>query len=241
MKPILILQHKTLDSPGYLTTWLEKHHIDYIVIDGETINFPDSIAPYSALAVLGGSMSVNDPLLSNRQAEILILQAILRDIPVIGHCLGGQLLAKALGATVSKSYKPEIGWQPIQYANSAESIKWFGKNPTPAVMHWHYESFSIPEGATLLATSDACYNQAFSYGKHLAMQFHIEIDSNKAITWANDIDPLWDEAKATYNSVQDKNEILEGISVHIDKHQQTGDNVYRTWLSTTEWQNKLQN
>ena len=110
MKPVLILQHQTPERAAYLKTWLEQHNIPY-----ETRNanageeFPPSIEPYAALAVMGGGMSANDPLLSNRQAEILILQAVRLNRPVIGHCLGGQLMTRALGGTISASPQPEIG------------------------------------------------------------------------------------------------------------------------------------
>ena len=87
MKPVLILQHQTPEQPAYLVTWLEQNNITYEVRNsGAGEDFPTSIAPYSALAVMGGAMSSNDPLLSNRQAEILILQAVLKNIPTIGHC-----------------------------------------------------------------------------------------------------------------------------------------------------------
>ena len=109
------------------------------------------------------------------------------------------------------------------------------------VIHWHYESFSIPEGATLLASSDACPNQAFSIGKHLAMQFHIEIDENKAIAWVQDEDPKWEEAINNYDTVQNKDQIIEGIDPYIVKHKSTADSIYKNWLKTTEWSEVIKN
>ena len=110
MKPVLILQHQTPEYPAYLSTWLKNNNVEYVRYNaGDRQGFPSSMNEYSALAVMGGGMSANDPLLSNRQAEILILQSMYRDIPVIGHCLGGQLMAKALGGKISSSPKPEIG------------------------------------------------------------------------------------------------------------------------------------
>jgi GMP synthase-like glutamine amidotransferase len=236
MKPVLILQHQIPENAAYLITWLERNRIQYQVINagsGET--FPASIEPYAALAVMGGGMSSNDSLLSNRQAEILILQAIHRDIPVIGHCLGGQLMARALGATVQASPQPEIGWQPIAYEDTSLVQEWFGEAPTDTVIQWHYESFSIPTGAVRLARSPACPNQAFAYGKHLAMQFHIEIDENKIHSWVSDDDPKWTAARAQYDTVQDKIEMLAGIPYHLAQHWATADSIYRRWLSTTPW------
>ena len=236
MKPVLILQHQTPEHAAYLITWLNNNQIPHVVYNaGSGQNFPASIEPYSALAVLGGGMSSNDQLLSNRQAEILILQAMRLDIPVIGHCLGGQLMTRALGGTIGTSLQPEIGWQPIEYTNNPLVAHWFGDNPTPTVIQWHYEAFSLPAGATLLASSRACANQAWALGPHLAMQFHIEMDATKAQEWANDEDPKWAAARAQYDTVQDSTDIVNGISQYLSQHQQTADHIYRTWLSTTEW------
>lgn len=240
MQPVLILQHQTPERPAYLVTWLDQHRIPYetrCVDAGQ--EFPQSIEPYSALAVMGGGMSANDPLLSNRQAEILILQAMLWDRPVVGHCLGGQLMSRALGGSIGPSPQPEIGWQPIEYEDDPAVAEWFGSSPTNTVIQWHYETFSIPEGATRLAGSPACPNQAWAMGPHLAMQFHIEMDAVKAQEWANDEDPKWAAARAQYATVQDGQSIVEGIEPHLAKHQATADHIYRTWLKTTLWARNL--
>ena len=239
MKPVLILQHQTAEHPAYLETWLQQHSIDYEIRNADCELFPASIEPYSALAVLGGGMSVNDPLLSNRQAEILILQSVLRGIPVVGHCLGGQLMTRALGGTVGTADRPEIGWQPIEYLDHPDSRAWFGDSPTPLVAQWHYETFSIPPGATLLASSEACRNQAWSMGPHLAMQFHIEIDARKAREWAADEDPKWALARDSFDTVQNSTEIIAGIEPNLAQHQATADNIYQNWLKTTGWAAKL--
>ena len=240
MKPVLILQHQLPENAAYLTTWLERNRIQYQVVNaGAGEPFPESIESYSALAVMGGGMSSNDPLLSNRQAEILILQAIHRDRPVVGHCLGGQLMSRALGGTVQASPQPEIGWQPIAYEDTPLVAEWFGPAPTGTVMQWHYESFSIPIGAVRLATSPACPNQAWCYGKHLAMQFHIEINEDKIDSWVHEDDDKWAEARQQYDSVQDKISMLSDIPYYLAQHQATADHIYTNWLHTTEWANSV--
>jgi GMP synthase-like glutamine amidotransferase len=236
VKPVLILQHQLPENAAYLTTWLDQHVIPYQIANaGAGEPFPTSIEPYAALAVMGGGMSANDPLPSNRQAEILILQAMYRDRPVIGHCLGGQLMARALGGTVTASPQPEIGWQPIQYESTDLAKEWFGADPTDTVIQWHYESFTIPTGAVRVAGSPACPNQAFAIGPHLAMQFHIEINEAKISSWVNDDDDKWLDARQRYNSVQDKITMLTGTPYHLARHQATADRIYQTWLQTTEW------
>ena len=240
MRPVLILQHQVPERPAYLTTWLDQHGIEYETRNaGAGDAFPATIEPYSALAVMGGGMSANDDLISNRQAEILILQAMRLDRPVIGHCLGGQLMTRALGGTVGPSPQPEIGWQRIDYDTDLLVEHWFGSDPTPRVIQWHYEAFSVPQGAVRLATSSACPNQAWALGPHLAMQFHIEMDERKAQEWAADEDPKWTQALTEYNTVQDSKSILDGIGPHLAQHQATADHIYRAWISTTAWADRL--
>jgi len=236
MKPVLILQHQIPENAAYLTTWLDYHVIPYQTVNaGAGEQFPSSIEPYSALAVMGGAMSANDPLPSNRQAEILILQAMYRDIPVIGHCLGAQLMSRALGGTVLSSPQPEIGWQSIVYEADPLTKEWFGERPTDTVIQWHYESFSIPTGAVKLASSPACPNQAWTIGPHLAMQFHIEINEAKIDSWVHEDDPKWADARTRYDSVQNKIDMLTGIPFHLAQHQATADHIYTNWLRTTAW------
>lgn len=223
-----------------MTTWLNHHQIPYETRSaGAGDEFPSSVEPYAALAVMGGGMSANDPLLSNRQAEILILQAIRLDRPVIGHCLGGQLMTRALGGTIGPSPQPEIGWQPIAYTTDPLVTHWFGPDPTPMVIQWHYEAFDVPAGATLLASSSACPNQAWAMGPHLAMQFHIEMDEQKAKEWALDEDSKWAQARTQYPTVQDSAEIIAGIEPYLTQHQDTANHIYCTWLKTTEWAERL--
>lgn len=235
-RPVLILQHQQPERPAYLATWLNQHHIDHVTVNaGAGESFPTSMEPYSALAVMGGGMSANDDLISNRQAEILILQAMRLDRPVIGHCLGGQLMTRALGGTVHPSPQPEIGWQPIDWHDHELTSHWFGNQPTPRVIQWHYEAFSVPAGATALASSPACATQAWALGPHLAMQFHIEIDCVKAQQWAQDDDEKWCQARELHSTVQGSTDILAGIHTWLAQHQATAQHVYSTWIGHSQW------
>jgi GMP synthase-like glutamine amidotransferase len=190
------------------------------------------MSAHGALAVLGGAMSANDPLPFLRDAERLILQAMQAGTPVIGHCLGGQLMARALGARVQASPAPEIGWQPLQVLDDPVAAQWFGPPAQHHVMHWHYESFELPPGARWLATSSACPHQAFSIGPHLGMQFHIEIDEAKLQRWLDEGDPAWSEALAQHaGSVQDKTTILALAAQRLHAHQRLADCLYGRWIS----------
>src|SRR5438067_4657542 len=184
MKPVLILQHLSADGPAYLTDWLQRERRPWQLFNTELgQSFPARIRDYGALAVLGGEMSANDPLPSLRDAERLILEAMDAGVPVLGHCLGGQLMARALGAAVADSPAPEIGWHRMQLLPHADAPRWFGDDAAPVVFQWHYDAFDLPAGARPLARSDACAYQAFSVGPHLAMQFHVELDEPKLRAW----------------------------------------------------------
>ena len=231
MKPVLILQHMQHDGPAYLARWLSERYIAFDLCDASMGDaFPADMSGHAALAVLGGAMSANDPLPHLRQAEHLILLSMQQQLPVIGHCLGGQLMARALGARVSTSPAPEIGWQSMEVLDDPHAQDWFGPPGPTHVMHWHYEAFDLPAGARLLARSAGCPHQAFSVGPHLAMQFHIEIDEPKLQCWLDQGDPSWHDALAQHRlTVQDKASILAQASSRMQAHQQLADRVYGRW------------
>jgi GMP synthase (glutamine-hydrolysing) len=233
MQPVLILQHLSGDGPAYLATWLRRNGVAYRVFDTEAGDaFPASMSGYSALAVLGGEMSANDDLASLRQAEALIRDAMGQARPVIGHCLGGQLMARALGCRVVESPAPEVGWQPIRCCEGPEPQRWFGSVSTPTVFQWHYEAFELPREATLLASSAACPHQAFAIGPHLGMQFHIEVDAEKVARWSREEGPRWAAARAAHpGSVQDGAAMREGLAAELPRHHSLADRIYGRWLA----------
>ncbi len=230
MKPVLILQHLSNDGPAYLGTWFARAAIRCEVRNAEAGEaYPASIEGYAALAVLGGEMSANDPLPSLRRAEALILEAMARGRPVIGHCLGGQLMARALGARVQRSPAPEIGWQPLQVHDHAEARRWFGAAGTQRVYHWHEEAFELPAGATALAGSVACPQQAFAIGPHLALQFHLEIDAEKLRRWSRLDTPAYRDAQRRHACVQSGAQMRAELPRHLPAHQALADRVYTQW------------
>lgn len=231
-EPVLILQNLTPDGPGYLASWLAGQGIAFDVFNTEAGDaYPGSIAGYRALALMGGEMSANDDLPSLRQAERLILQAIDGDIPVIGHCLGGQLMARALGAQVLASPAPEVGWQTMQVADTAAARDWFGESGERIVCHWHGESFALPPGAALLASSVACPNQAFAIGRHLAMQFHVELDAAKLAAWSVSVDPTFLRWQGEHPlSVQTGAAMRSQAITAMPAQQRLADRLYRRWL-----------
>src|SRR3989338_7299219 len=176
MKPIAISRHTPTEGPGYLAEFLDERQIPWrlIAIDaGETV--PHSTEAYSGLVFMGGPMSVNDDLPWIAPILALIRDAVARDIPVLGHCLGGQLISKALGGTVSRNPVKEIGWGEVTVADNDTARSWFGDIQNFQAFHLHGETFSLPQGVVHLLSSKHCANQAYSLGKHLALQCHVEM------------------------------------------------------------------
>lgn len=231
-RPVLILQHQTQDFPAYLATWLGTTGIAFVLCNTEAGDaYPTSVDGHRALAVLGGEMSANDPLPSLRQAERLIADAFARDLPVIGHCLGGQLMARALGAPVTPASQPEVGWHEIDIAPIDTAREWFGDAPRRTVFQWHGERFALPTGAVALCRSAVCEVQAFAWGRHLAMQFHVEVDRRKLEAWAGCREPGYLAAMARHDTVHSGAQMLADAERRLGDQQALADRIYRRWLS----------
>lgn len=184
MKSIAIFRHAATEGPGYFADFLDECAIPWqlIRIDaGDTV--PPDASAYSGLVFMGGPMSVNDELPWIPQTLALIRQAVAQNIPVLGHCLGGQLMAKALGGVVARNPVKEIGWGGMTLSGNDQARAWFGDIQAFEAFHWHGETFSLPPGAMLLLSSAHCTNQAFSLGKHLGLQCHVEMTEAMIQRW----------------------------------------------------------
>lgn len=234
MKPVLVLQHLSIDAPAYLGTWLRAQGVDADVRNADAgQDYPRSMRSFGALAVLGGEMSANDELPSLRLAERLILESMDQGLPVIGHCLGGQLMARALGAHIGPATAPEIGWQSLTVADSDEARSWFGDTAQHTVFQWHHEAFELPRGTRALAHSAACPNQAFAIGPHLAMQFHVELDAAKLAFWSASDDPDYLRLQSDCASVQSGEQMRAQAAQALGVQQALADRLYRRWLGGT--------
>lgn len=233
MAPVLILQHLGGDGPAYLATWLSERGIAFEVRNTEAGDaFPEDLQGREALAILGGEMSANDDLPSLRQAERLIRLAVSQQVPLLGHCLGGQLMARALGARVVDSPRPEVGWHRIDIAPGMRSDEWFGAAAEVGhamVYQWHYEAFELPPGAELLAGNASCPHQAFALGPHLAMQFHVEVDDEKLQRWIADDGQRYVEARQQHDTVHDAARMRVDTQRWLAAQQRLADGIYARW------------
>lgn len=179
MKPIAIFQHTIVGSPGSIPLILEKLGIPYTIIHiNENAPIPDQATDFSGLIFMGGYMSVYDDYPWIAKEITLIQQADKNRIPVIGHCLGSQLVSTAFGGKVYTNKTQEIGWNHIIVENNEAAEYWFGQHAGKELLtfQWHGDTFSIPPNATRIATSAYCENQAFVFNDiHIAIQSHLEM------------------------------------------------------------------
>ncbi len=173
-------QHVPFEGLGLIKDWADaKGHTLSATKFYEKHTIPN-VNDYDALIIMGGSMSVHDEAIYEWLADEKkhIRQAIKAGKPILGVCLGAQLIADVLGAEISPAPAKEIGWFPIAWSDAAMGHKIIaGLNPAMNVFHWHGEQFTIPKDAIHLASSKACANQAFFYrDKVLGLQFHLEMN-----------------------------------------------------------------
>lgn len=235
MKPIVILRFSHTEGPGFLEHYLNARRLPWKLVcldQGEPV--PSSIVEISGLALMGGPMSVNDELPWITPTLKLINDAVDAKVPVIGHCLGGQLLAKALGAGVKDNSCIEMGWGSVEVADQAVAGKWFGGATRFDVFHWHYQTFDIPQGAIRVMQSAWCENQAFIYNhRHIGFQCHIEMTAGMVRDWCKDGADQLLAAKLT-PSVQPVETILQELPARVSSLNGLASNVYARWISNIE-------
>lgn len=186
MSTILAIRHLAFEDLGSFASVLETrgHEIRYIdAVTDDVASLPyDTPAP---VFVLGGPIGAYEEALYPFLKDELrfIEKRLAAKQPIFGICLGAQLMARALGARVYPARAKELGWAPIALTETGQRsvLKPLGNGP---VLHWHGDTFDLPEGATRLASTAICENQAFSFGANaLALQFHIEAEAKGLERW----------------------------------------------------------
>ncbi len=175
-----IVQHVPFEGPGFIRKWAVMRGRRPVIIRRYRDDPLPDVATLQAVVVMGGPMGVFDeasyPWLAEEKAWLA--QLVEKEVPVVGVCLGAQLLAHVLGAEVWRGPEPEIGWFPVRKRTSG---RW-PMADLPSVMtvfHWHGDSFDLPAGAIHLAESEAYPHQAFLWRRHvLGLQFHLEMDAD---------------------------------------------------------------
>ncbi len=236
MKPVAIFRHFQTEGPGYFATFLDQRSIPWQLIAVDCgASVPISAESFSGLALMGGPMSVNDPLPWIDPVCALIRDARARDIPVIGHCLGGQLISRAFGGEITRNPVKEIGWGKVHVDHSDSASRWLGDwqskaGETATVFQWHGETFSLPPGAKRLFTNEFCANQMFTLGPHLAMQCHIEMTPDMIEEWCSFWTSEISELEFFPSSIQTPEQMQQNMPARLTAMRSLADQLYSVWI-----------
>jgi GMP synthase-like glutamine amidotransferase len=231
MKPTRIFRHEDWIQPGRLTEYLDARAVPWelVRIDrGDRV--PNEIGDVSGLAFLGGTMSVNDDYAWLEDEMRLIRKAAAEDVPMLGHCMGSQLIAKALGGTVAPMSNKEIGWMQVEQCDNEATRNWLRDVPHRVeIFIWHHEAFTLPPGAAPLYSSAHCKEQAYALGNSVATVAHPEVTVELLEDWLRiygyDIEP-------TVPSVQPVEAIRENLADRCAAmHRHFTDRLYESWMA----------
>jgi len=229
MREIAILRFSPTEGPAYFADWLDRRGIAWNVVpldEGRAV--PRDPTAYAGIAMMGGPMSAYDDLPWIGPLESLLVAAVDARVPVIGHCLGGQLLARALGAPVARAAAPEIGWLDVEVCGPYAARQWFGGRGAFTAFQWHYDAFGPPRGATRVLTSAANPEQAYVIDDlHLGLQCHIEMTRALTRSWlATGARELPSSSSASTQSAAD---IERDLDARIAALHAVADDVYARW------------
>jgi GMP synthase (glutamine-hydrolysing) len=186
--PWLLVQHVAFEGPGAIAVAVRDSGADLAVVRvdrGDAIPPPAAVADTAGLVVMGGPMGVHDDLAWLADERALLREAVEAGRPVLGVCLGAQQLAAACGASVTPGPAPEYGVGEVHLTTGAIGDPVFGAAPSPLpCVHWHGDTFGLPEGAVRLAGNLAYENQAFRIGaRAYGLQFHVEVTASLVGQW----------------------------------------------------------
>ena len=228
MPKVLVVQHASPETLGTIADALnpERISVEYIrTFLGDAV--PKGIEEADGLIVMGGPMGLRDqekyPFL--REEMLLIEKALNAGKPVLGICLGSQLLASVLGARIHIGKKREIGWLPVRLSPEGQQDPlWTGATPSFTAFHWHGDIFDLPAGAVSLASSELTPHQAFRHGeKSYGLLFHLEMTENMIRemirTFSDDL----------LEQNLDSGWLIEKAGEHLPPLEEIGNRVFSRW------------
>jgi len=221
---VLLLQNTKIEGPGYLGELLKNDGFEITSINAK--HDPLVEKDYSLVVILGASESANDDLPYLKAEQQLIKNYVEKKIPILGICLGSQLIAKTFGAKVYRGPRKEIGFYH-DLKISGDSIFFPGfKNPF-TVFHWHSDTFDLPADAIRLVSSEHYRNQAFQYKSAVGLQFHLEINEEMANLWLDNM-----EDKLQKISYINPQKIRSDIEKNISTVKLNMENFYNNFKSS---------
>jgi len=231
MRPVAILRFSPTEGPAYFADWLERRGRAHAIVALDAgAPVPSDPRAFAGLALMGGPMGANDALPWIEPVCGLLRTAVEAGIPVLGHCLGGQLLAKALGAPVVRADVPEIGWIDVDVTDARARGDWFGGRPRFTTFQWHYDSFALPAGAVPVLANAFNPNQAYVVdGRHIGLQCHVEMTRPLVETWlASGASELPATSSASAQSAAD---IRRDLDRRLAELHAVADDVYARWAT----------
>jgi len=208
MSDVLLVQNTRIEGSGYLGELLQKDGFKITSVNAKHEKLPDK--DFSLVVILGAPESANDDLPYLQAEQQLIKNCVEKNIPVLGICLGSQLIAKTFGAKVYRGSKTEIGfYNDLKISNDSKFFSNF-KNPF-TVFHWHADTFDLPEGAIRLASSEHYLNQAFQYKSAIGLQLHLEVNDKMVNLWLDNTEEKLKKIPGI-DPQKIRSEIIENIS-----------------------------
>ena len=209
MSDVLVVQNTRIESSGYLGELLSRDGFDITSINAKHEIIPNK--KFSLVVILGAPESANDDFPYLIEEQELIKNSVNNNIPVLGICLGSQLIAKTFGAKIYSGPKKEIGfYNDLKISSDSTFFSGF-QNPF-TVFHWHGDTFDLPQGALRLASSEHYLNQAFQYKSAIGLQFHLEVNEEMVNLWLDNTKEKLQ--KISYINPQEiRSEINENISI----------------------------
>jgi GMP synthase-like glutamine amidotransferase len=230
---VLVLQHIACEPPGVYEDVLHERGVRIARVELDEGDAMPTHA-FDAIVAMGGPMSVNDeaenPWLVEEKR--VIGDAVRAGTPYWGACLGVQLLAAALGAPVYPGPAPEVGLLPVSLTDEGRSDPVTGVLPAEVLtLQWHGDTFDLPEGATLLASSPAYPNQAFRFREAFGVQFHLEVSPTMAEEWSHV--PEYGEYADRVLGSGSLPRLLDEVNDRAEEMRDHGRRMFETWLDTT--------
>ena len=227
----LVLQHIACEPPGVFEDVLRERGADLHRVELDEGEPLPAWREYDAIVAMGGPMSVNDdaevPWLTAEKQ--LIGEAVRAGVPYWGVCLGVQLLAAALGASVYPGSEPEVGLLPVDLTEAGRADPVFGGFDERLVtLQWHGDTFDLPDGAVRLASSPAYANQAFRFERAYGVQFHLEVSAEMAREWA-EVPEYVASLERTLGAEQAP-AFLSAIEEHAGEMRAAGRELFEHWL-----------